>query len=123
MQFQRGNKAAANPANKAVAEMIRKRLEKEGDSLGKEEFTALVGEFNSLTTKRRRRRRKKLEREKTYLDQLPPEEAEMSKAILQIEAVRQVRASIGVCEMLGIRFSQRSERALAVASHATNDGF
>jgi hypothetical protein len=89
--FTKGNKAAANVSKKAVAEMIRKRLEKDGDSLTNEEFTDLTSSYNALRAKRKRRYRKKPEAKKVIrsdADRLTGKEAEMHRLILQIEAER-----------------------------------
>jgi hypothetical protein len=60
-RFEKGNQAAATAkaSKKAMAAMIRKRVEKEGDSLSTAEFTNLVNNFNDLVAKRKRRDRKK----------------------------------------------------------------
>jgi hypothetical protein len=87
-QFAKGNQAAAKPSKKAVAASIRRRLERDGDSLSAAQFTALTNQFARLTAKRRRPR-KDPGAEKVnmcFADRLTGEEAEIHKAVLQIEA-------------------------------------
>ena len=55
MKFRKGNKAAANPSRKAVAELIRKRLEKEGESLPITLVASLAATYARLTAKRHRK--------------------------------------------------------------------
>jgi hypothetical protein len=86
MGFEKGNNAAAGSSKKAIAEMIRKRLEKDGDSLDDAQFTTLVNRFNSLTAKRRPRRHRKVIG--SAADRLTGKEAEIHRAVVQIEAER-----------------------------------
>jgi hypothetical protein len=89
MIFEKGNQAAARPNKKAVAEMILQKLEKDRDSLSDAQFTTLVTKFNTLTAKRRRRSRKEPESEtviENWADRLTPEEADIHRAVLEIEA-------------------------------------
>ena len=81
MRFTKGNKAAAKPSNKAVAAMIRRRLERDADTLTGAQFTALVNRFGTLTAKRPRRHPKEPEAKK-----VSGSSPEWLNEVLQIEA-------------------------------------
>jgi len=87
MAFAKGNQAAAHGSRKEVAQIIRRRLEKEADTLSAAEFISLANRFHTLTLKKRRHlgREDKKARE-TFADRLTGEEAEIHRAVLQIEA-------------------------------------
>lgn len=96
-QFAKGNKVAAKPSKKAVAALIRARLEKDSDNLSPAQFTALVNRFGMLTGRRPRRSKKPEEGKeamrherrtdtKSFADRLTGEEAETHRMILEIEA-------------------------------------
>lgn len=84
-QFVKGNKASSRSSKAAIAEMIRKRLEKNGDSMSDPKFAELVTKFSTLT-KRRRPRRKEPRAGCSAADRLTGKDAEIHKAVLQIEA-------------------------------------
>jgi len=90
MRFQKGNKAAAKPSKKAVAALIRARLEKDGDNLSCAEFTTLVSRFDTLTAKSPRRHREESQAKKLsandFYPWLTPEQNEIHRAVMQIEA-------------------------------------
>jgi poly-beta-hydroxyalkanoate depolymerase len=86
MLFEKGNKAAAvKRSKKAVAQIIRKKLEDEKDSLSAAQFTTLVSKYNTLVTKRTRRYHK----HKRRFPWLSKEEQETMLIVLQIEAERE----------------------------------
>jgi hypothetical protein len=59
MRFAKGNQAAANPSKKAVAALIKKRLETDGANMSSKEFTELTSQYATLTKPRQRRRSRK----------------------------------------------------------------
>jgi hypothetical protein len=90
MRFEKGNKAATKRSKNAVAEIIRQRLETDGEHLTDSQFTTLVTRYNTLSTRKQRRFRKQQTEAKEVsandYQWLTPEQNEIHRAVMQIEA-------------------------------------
>ena len=85
-QFVKGNKASSRSSKAAIAEMIRKRLEKNGDSMSDPKFAELVDQVQYAHAKGDALAGKSPGPVAVPLIGLPGKDAEIHKAVLQIEA-------------------------------------
>ena len=86
--FKKGNQAGTKRRKEAMAKMIAQRIEKDGVNLSGSQFASLVNGFKALTTKKRRRRTKepKAKEVSANYQWLTPEQNEIHRAVMQIEA-------------------------------------
>jgi hypothetical protein len=92
MPFATGNKSAANRTQKSwrdvVAQMIRKRLEQEGDKLTNAQFISLVNRLSLLKARKGPHKDRKKKRPENSVDAM----------VLALEAQRKDEMAMAICE-------------------------